>query len=60
MQFNTLGNLFSVANGSGFFELIKGTYKGYESLDDMLNTHVQGINRNFKINSEGISELVTS
>lgn len=60
MQFNTLGNLFSVANGSGFFELIKGTYKGYESLDDMLNTHVQGINRNFKINSEGISEFTSA
>lgn len=40
--------------------MFAGTFKGYTSLNDMQNIHADLLNKEFKINTDGISEFTTA
>ena len=60
MQFNDLGSLFNFDGSHGLYEMFAGTFKGYNSLSDMQNIHTELLNKEFKINTNGLSEFTTA
>ena len=40
--------------------MFAGTFKGYNSLGDMQNIHKDLLNKEFKINTDGISEFTAA
>ena len=52
MQFKEIGNLL---DGNSFEELIKGTFNGFSSINDMDNIRAGLLNDAFKIGTDGLS-----